>query len=280
MSEETKEQQIHGGQGPVGHPGGHPHGQVGAEGTHGEGLSKAVRTAEGWHSQHMIFRIDFNAWKKWSSEDKAAAKAELKAYIADLEAEHVAEKSSYAFYSINGQKGDILLWLLQPTLEDIYVWELRFRKLKIAEVLEYTFSYTSVTELSNYLKNNLASPEVHKKLYPHIPKDKYICFYNMSKKREHGENWFILPMEERGKMMRAHGQLGRTYLDVLSEYTTGGCGLDMWEWGITLMGNDDIQFKKIVYDMRFEEASARFGIFSDFYVGTIMDDTLLETTFD
>ena len=54
----------------------------------------------------------------------------------------------------------------------------------------------------------------------------------------------------------------------------------MWEWGITLMGNDDIQFKKIVYDMRFEEASARFGIFSDFYVGTIMDDTLLETTFD
>ena len=74
--------------------------------------------------------------------------------------------------------------------------------------------------------------------------------------------------------MKSHGELGKTYLDVLSEFTTGGCGLDDWEWGITIFSNDDIQFKKIVYDMRFEVASAKYGIFSDFYVGTIIDDAL------
>ena len=242
-------------------------------------MSNAVRTVEGWHSQHMVFRIDFQKWAQWSDADKSAAKAELNAYLSELETENVAEKSSYAFYSVNGVKGDLLLWILQPTLESLYEWEIRFRKLKIAAVLEQTYSYTSVTELSSYLQSKIDSEEANKKLYPHIPKDRYLCFYTMSKKRDAGENWFMLSMMDRAKMMKSHGDLGRTYLDVLSEYTTGGCGLDAWEWGITLMGNDDVQFKKIVYDMRFEEVSARYGLFGEFYVGTIMDEALLEKTF-
>ena len=89
-------------------------------------------------------------------------------------------------------------------------------------------------------------------------------FYNMTKKREGNDNWYMLPPEERGRMMREHGITGRPYLEVLSEYTTGGVGLDDWEWGVTIFSNDDIQFKKIVYDMRFEEASARYGILQRF----------------
>ena len=64
------------------------------------------------------------------------------------------------------------------------------------------------------------------------------------KKREGDDNWFMLPPQERGALMKSHGELGKTYLDVLSEFTTGGCGLDDWEWGITIFSNDDIQFKK------------------------------------
>ena len=101
----------------------------------------------------------------------------------------------------------------------------------------------------------------------------------MTKKREGNDNWYMLPQEERGRMMREHGITGRPYLEVLSEYTTGGVGLDDWEWGVTIFSNDDIQFKKIVYDMRFEEASARYGIFSDFYVGTLIDEARFDEVF-
>ena len=45
----------------------------------------------------------------------------------------------------------------------------------------------------------------------------------------------MLPQEERGRMMREHGITGRPYLEVLSEYTTGGVGLDDWEWGVTFL---------------------------------------------
>lgn len=242
-------------------------------------MGKAIPTVEGWHSQHMVFSMDFSAWNCFSDDEKEAARNELKSYLAELELMHQAKNGSYAFYDVNGYKGDLLLWILVPSLEELANWERKFRRLAIAFVLVQTYSYTSVTEVSAYVKAKLDTPEVEAKLYPSVPKDKYICFYNMSKKREGNDNWFMLSQEERGAFMRAHGMTGRPYLEVLSEYTTGGVGLDDWEWGITIFSNDDIQFKKIVYDMRFEEASARFGIFSDFYVGTIIDDAKLAEIF-
>ena len=79
--------------------------------------------------------------------------------------------------------------------------------------------------------------------------------------------------------MRSHGMIGKKYEGVINEYTTSACGLDDWEWGITLMGDDAVQFKKIVYEMRFDEVSARFGLFGPFVVGSLMNDDVLDSLF-
>ena len=186
-------------------------------------MGKAISTVEGWHSQHMVFAMDFSAWNCFTEDEKQTARNELKAFLADLEAKHQAKEGSYAFYDCNGAKGDLILWILGPSLEYLAQVERKFRRLAIASVLVQTYSYTSVTEVSTYVKAKLDTEEVNQKLYPHVPRDKYICFYNMSKKREGDDNWFMLPPQERGALMKAHGELGKTYLDVLSEFTTGGC---------------------------------------------------------
>jgi len=142
-------------------------------------MGKAIPTVEGWHSQHMVFSMDFSAWNCFDAEEKAEARDELKAFLAELESMHQAKEGSYAFYDVNGYKGDLLLWILAPSLEDLAKWERKFRRLTIASVLVQTYSYTSVTEVSAYVKAKLDTPEVDAKLYPTIPKDKYICFYNM-----------------------------------------------------------------------------------------------------
>ena len=267
---------------PASHPSAVPKGRPGAPGYDAEGnrLGKAVQTAEGWHSLHTVYTIDFQKWNQWDSSEKGKALSELKAFLAKLEEGHQAERSSYAFYDVTGHKGDLLFWFLQPSLEALNDIEFAFRKLKIAAVLEQTYSFVSVTELSMYLTQKMDGPEVHQKLYPHVPRNKYICFYPMSKARNLEDNWFMLSGRERGMMMKSHGELGKSYLSVMSEFTTGACGLDVHEWCITILSDDDVQFKKIVYDMRFEEVSARFGIFDDFYVGTIIDDQRLEKIFD
>jgi peroxiredoxin len=95
----------------------------------------------------------------------------------------------------------------------------------------------------------------------------WVCFYPMSKKRETGQNWYSLGLEERSRLMWEHGLSGRRYAGRILQIVTGAIGLDAWEWGVTLFGRDPLDFKKIVSDLRFDEASAKYGEFGEFFVG-------------
>ncbi|MFB6256178.1 MAG: heme-binding protein, partial [Haloplanus sp.] len=44
-------------------------------------------------------------------------------------------------------------------------------------------------------------------------------------------------------------------------------GLDDWEWGVTLFAEEPTELKDIVYELRYDEASARYSEFGPFYVG-------------
>ena len=52
---------------------------------------------------------------------------------------------------------------------------------------------------------------------------------------------------------------------------TGSTGLDDAEWGVTLFAKDPLDFKKLVTDMRFDEVSAKYAEFGNFYVGRIIN---------
>jgi chlorite dismutase len=93
----------------------------------------------------------------------------------------------------------------------------------------------------------------------------------MNKKREGSDNWYMLSMEERRNFMRNHGMIGRQYAGKVKQIITGSVGLDDWEWGVTLFADDALQFKKLVYEMRFDETSARFAEFGEFFVGNLLD---------
>jgi chlorite dismutase len=68
-------------------------------------------------------------------------------------------------------------------------------------------------------------------------------------------------------MMREHGMLGRRYADSVSQIITGSIGFDDWEWGVDLFADDPVVFKKLVYEMRFDEATVWYGEFGPFHVG-------------
>ena len=95
----------------------------------------------------------------------------------------------------------------------------------------------------------------------------YVCFYPMSKRRAVGQNWYGLPLDERSRLMHTHGLTGRRYAGRVLQIITGAIGFDAWEWGVTLFAKDPLDFKKLVTDMRFDEVSAQYAEFGDFYVG-------------
>ena len=70
--------------------------------------------------------------------------------------------------------------------------------------------------------------------------------------------------------MRGHARVGRAYAGRVIQLITGSTGLDDWEWGVTLLADDPVVIKEIVYEMRFDPVSARYAEFGPFWVGLVM----------
>ena len=244
-------------------------------------MSEVAMTLEGWYALHDFRSIDWTAWRSASEDERKAAEAELLEWLAKSEAVHENKQGSLALYSIVGHKADFVMMHLRETLEELNALETEFNKLKF---YSYTFpahSYVSIVELSNYTgqasEEARKLPEIAARLYPSLPKTRHICFYPMNKKRDGADNWYMLSMDDRKAMMRSHGMIGRQYAGIVKQVISGSVGLDDWEWGVTLFSDDAVQFKKLVYEMRFDEVSARFGEFGEFFVGNLLTPEKLST---
>lgn len=238
-------------------------------------MSEALATLEGWYALHDFRSVNWPAWRAMPAADRKEAVRALKAWLERAEAVREGQGTgSFALYSVVGHKADILMVHLRDTLEALNDVETDFNKLPVADCLMPAYSYVSVVELSNYTGKAdevaRAMPEISARLYPALPKTRHICFYPMNKKREGADNWYMLDMEARRAMMRSHGAIGRNYAGKVRQVITGSVGFDDWEWGVTLFADDALQFKKLIYEMRFDEVSARFGEFGEFFVGNLL----------
>jgi hydrogen peroxide-dependent heme synthase len=238
-------------------------------------MSEPAQTLDGWYSLHDFRTMDWSAWKTLSSDERQAAIHEFLQFLDKLNKTQEKNKGSHALYTIVGQKADFMLMVLRPTMEELNEIETEFNKLKLAEYTIPSYSYVSVVELSNYLPSDedpYENPHIRARLYPILPKAKHVCFYPMNKRRQGSDNWYMLPMEERRELMRSHGMIGRKYAGIVKQIITGSVGFDDYEWGVTLFSDDVLQFKKLVYEMRFDEVSARYGEFGSFFVGNLLEE--------
>jgi chlorite dismutase len=89
----------------------------------------------------------------------------------------------------------------------------------------------------------------------------------MDRLRGQDKNWYTVPFAERQRMMHLHGMIGRRYGDVVKQIISGSIGMDDWEWGVDLFAEDPVVFKKLIYEMRFDEVSAVYALFGQFFLG-------------
>jgi hydrogen peroxide-dependent heme synthase len=248
-------------------------------------------TLEGASMLHQMLRVRWTAWKQLTPAERAAIAQEAAAALAEMERE--ASGQSAAF-SLLGHKGDLILVHFRRSFEELNRVERLLAGLRLWDYLEPSSSYLSVVELGLYdssLKTygSLAergivpfSPEwnagiedvmarqreaMAPRLYPDMPPHKYLCFYPMDRKRGELKNWYRLPMAERQRQMHEHGMVGRRYAGEVKQIISGSIGFDDWEWGVDLFADDPLVFKKLIYEMRFDEVSADYALFGTFYVG-------------
>ena len=252
-------------------------------------------TLEGAYALHQMFRIRRPQWRALTDakqrEITAAATEELAAMEAGAGNGHPSQS---ALYSQIGHKGDLMLVHFRDTLEDVHRAELQLARLELSDYLEPSHSYISVVELGLYESSaktyghllegglephsaewNAGIAEVvarqqaamAPRLYPPIPPAKYLCFYPMDRKRGEEKNWYTVSIAERQRMMHEHGMIGRRYADCVRQIITGSIGFDDWEWGVDLFADDPAVFKRLIYEMRFDEVSAVYALFGSFYIG-------------
>ncbi|HYG58391.1 MAG TPA: hydrogen peroxide-dependent heme synthase [Symbiobacteriaceae bacterium] len=248
-------------------------------------MAEVPGTLEGWYALHDFRRLDWPRWRQLTQAERQGVLEEAAAFF--RKAEQPAEGSS-ALYTVLGHKGDLMMLHLRPTVEELGALERDFARTRLADYTTQSYSYLSVTELSLYEASarggseNPAelrkSPFVQKRLYPPVPDKPYVCFYPMNKRRGEVLNWYAAGMEERRMMMREHGTTGRKYAETVTQMITGSMGLDDWEWGVTLFATDTLSIKKLVYEMRFDEVSAKYAEFGPFHIGVrLQPDDLLQT---
>lgn len=243
-------------------------------------MSEAAQTLDGWYCLHDFRTIDWTTWKMVSSEEREEAITEFLSLVHGWNRIQEQKEGSHALYTIVGQKADFMMMFVRPTMEELNEIETEFNKSKLAEFTIPTGSYVSVVELSNYLpagEDPYQNPQIQARLYPILPKAKHVCFYPMDKRRQGEDNWYMLPMDERRSLMRSHGMIGRKYAGLVKQIITGSVGFDDYEWGVTLFADDVLQFKKLIYEMRFDEVSARYGEFGQFFVGNLLEEDKIST---
>jgi len=248
-------------------------------------------TIEGYSVLHQMMKIRWPEWRLLRPSIKTEIVHEASGVLAKMEQN--AEGQS-GLYSLLGHKGDLMFVHFRKSFEDLNQVELQLARLKLSDYLEQTTSYLSVIELGLYessmkLYNDLAERGVEPhseewkeainetlarqreamrtRLFPELPKNRYLCFYPMDRRRGEGQNWYRLPMEERARQMNEHGLVGRRYAGEVKQIITGSIGFDDWEWGVDLFADDPLVFKKLIYEMRFDEVSAVYALFGHFYVG-------------
>ena len=254
-------------------------------------------TVEGWYVLHQIFRLDRAMLREYAD----GSMADLRAGALDAlrEVAGPVDAGWSAVVPLIGSSADVMIVHFRPTLDAIGAAQRRLAAEPLFDFLDVVYSFLSVTEAGLYhITAELAreavarggavgdaqyrqrmdersgeereSPHVRRRLYPELPPDMpYVCFYPMSKRRAVGQNWYALSLDERSRLMHAHGLTGRRYAGRVMQVISGAIGFDAWEWGVTLFAKEPLEFKRIVTEMRFDEVSAQYGEFGDFYVGRV-----------
>jgi chlorite dismutase len=250
-------------------------------------------TAEGWFALHQIFSVD---WAAVRSLD-GTARDEIVSGAGSLFDAPLEEDAGWSEAArLVGGGADLLFMHFRADFDALAEIKLRVARSSLASLLNLEYDYLSVTEaglyhatatvaaehdprseayqraLAEHTAAEAASPHVRSRLYPRVPEGmKYVSFYPMSKRRNHDDNWYTLPIEERSRLMRDHGLTGRRFAGKVFQVITGSVGFEDWEWGVTLFAKEPLEFKRIVTDMRYDEVSARYGEFGRFFTGIRMD---------
>ena len=114
---------------------------------------------------------------------------------------------------------DLMLWLVGRSPQDLQRFLVEFRRTAAGRLMDLTWTFMGAVKPAEF------TPDHQPAFVKGTPPETFLCVYPFVRTPE----WYLLPREERGELLREHGVVGREFPQVLAN-TTSAFGLGDWEW--------------------------------------------------
>ena len=218
----------------------------------GQSTEETAAEEEQFFTLWTVFKRSAGAGAAAGSEENVRA---FEALTEQLAGRHVTLRGLYDVSAMRAD-ADIMVWLHGGRAEDLQSAIRDIRRSGLFTGTEIVWSAMGVHRDAEFSKNHW--PSYARGIAP----EAWICVYPFVRSYE----WYLLPAEERGKMLRDHGLLGREFPQVLAN-TVASFALGDWEWILGLEAPNLVDLVDMMRRLRSTEARNHVREEIPFYTG-------------
>ena len=196
--------------------------------------------------KYSFFKIA-PVWRRLPEELRYESKVKFAEAVTQI-----SERMFTRSFSLVGLRGDadFLLWQAADTLEEIQNSAAQLWATSLGAYLTQPYSYLAMTRRSQYVGAHTHAGQEGTGTRLRPGKSEYFIVYPFLKTRE----WYLLPQEERQRMMNDHFTVGHKYPSVKIN-TTYSFGIDDQEFVVGFETDSPADFLDLVMDLRGVEGS-------------------------
>ncbi|WP_104101443.1 hydrogen peroxide-dependent heme synthase [Arthrobacter sp. 08Y14] len=225
----------------------------------GQSTAETAATEEQFFTLWTVFKRSATGGASGAAADSEENVKAFEALTEKLSERHVTLRGLYDVSAMRAD-ADVMVWLHGGRAEDLQSAVRDIRRSGLFGGTEIAWSAMGVHRDAEFSKNHW--PSYARGIDP----EAWICVYPFVRSYE----WYLLPAEERGKMLRDHGMLGREFPQVLAN-TVASFALGDWEWILGLEAPNLVDLVDMMRHLRSTEARNHVREEIPFYTGRRID---------
>lgn len=188
-------------------------------------------------------------------KSRAAIAADAAAYLKKREDAGVVVRGLYDVAGFRAD-ADFMMWTHAERVEDLQATYTGFRRTALGAATEPVWSAVALHRPAEFNKSHLPAF-----IAGEDPGD-YICVYPFVRSLD----WYLLPDDDRRRMLVEHGMGGREYPDVRAN-TVPAFALGDYEWILAFEGPDLARIVELMWKLRYTDARRHVREETPFFTG-------------
>jgi peroxiredoxin len=219
--------------------------------------TKAARARELNETIRYTMWSVFRLARPFGDDERGVEAAEVEKLFAELAEADVVVRGVYDVSGLRAD-ADLMVWWHSPDSQDLQRAYHRFRRTGLGRRLEPVWSQLALHRPAEFNKSHIPAFLADEEPKAHI------CVYPFVRSYE----WYLLPDDERRRMLAEHGQMARDYPDVRAN-TVASFALGDYEWMLAFEADELHRIVDLMRHLRGADARRHTREETPFYTGSL-----------